>query len=407
MKLMYIASLDFYSKPNPSFHLMTSMLEDILASNIDVDLIGCKEEGLDKHIPDSLINNKAFSYSLVSIPKVKKSSFIKRYLEGIKYSLRIGQLIKEKINSCDLIFVQSSPTVLYTILQVRKYCGKKKIIYNVQDMFPGSSIASGIMPKKWMQQIFYFLQKIAYRKSDCIVAISEDMKRKLVEQGVPSNKIEVIVNWFDDRTIHEVKWEENRFVKKYNMSKDIFYVQYAGTMGYVFDYKIVLDVAQKLKNRKDIIFQMIGEGSQKKKFMEESKKRGLDNILFLPLEPQEMVSDVYSSCSICFIPLKKGIIGNSVPSKAGLLMACKKTIVTSSDKESVYFENFNKFNVGIAKSVDDVEGVVNSIILLRENKKVCDFLATNAYEYGKKIYSRSYNMKKYIELFEKIISKNE
>ena len=30
------------------------------------------------------------------------------------------------------------------------------------------------------------------------------MKDKLIEQGVPNEKIEVIVNWFDDRTVSEV-----------------------------------------------------------------------------------------------------------------------------------------------------------------------------------------------------------
>lgn len=64
---------------------------------------------------------------------------------------------------------------------------------------------------------------------------------------------------------------------------------------------------------------MIGFGSQYDQFIAEAKERRLDNIVFYPLEPQPMVPHVYSACSICFIPLKRDIIGNSVPSKAGLL----------------------------------------------------------------------------------------
>ena len=56
-------------------------------------------------------------------------------------------------------------------------------------------------------------------------------------------KIFEIVNWFDDMTVQEISWEDNRFVKKYNLSEHKFYVQYAGTMGYVFDYEMVLTVA--------------------------------------------------------------------------------------------------------------------------------------------------------------------
>ena len=33
MNILYFASVDFYQKPNPSFHLMHSMITDLLESN--------------------------------------------------------------------------------------------------------------------------------------------------------------------------------------------------------------------------------------------------------------------------------------------------------------------------------------------------------------------------------------
>ncbi|MBP1573088.1 MAG: glycosyltransferase family 4 protein [Oscillospiraceae bacterium] len=402
MKLMYIASLDFYTKPNPSYHLMTTMLEDVLNSGIEVLLLGCAEEGITEHIPDFLNKHPLFKHHLVPCPKVEKSDFVRRYLNGIRYSRCIGKMIKRYVKECDMIFVQSSPTVLYTLHYARKYAGNKKVIYNVQDMFPGSSIASGVMPQKWMQAIFYRLQKIAYKKSDIITAISEDMKDKLIEQGVPSEKIKVIVNWFDDSSVHEVPWSDNRFVKKYNMSPEKFYVQYAGTMGYVFDYQMVINVAQKLKGHRDIMFQMIGEGSQKEAFIQAVKNKGLDNIVFLPLEPQEMVSDVYSACSVCFIPLKKGIIGNSVPSKAGLLMACKRAIITSVDKGSHYYNMVNKY-AGVAVANDEPDNIVKAILNMKESRDMCIKYGISGYKYGHELYSRSNNMKKYLGLFNECV----
>lgn len=398
MKLMYVASLDFYTKPNPSYHLMTTMLEDVLNSGIEVLLLGCAEEGVAQHIPDSLEKHPLFTYHLVPCEKVEKSDFARRYLNGLRYSKAIGALIKKYIRECDTVFVQSSPTVLYTLYFAKKYAKSKKVIYNVQDMFPGSSIASGIMPQKWMQFIFYNLQKIAYKKSDIITAISEDMKEKLVEQGVSNDKIRVIVNWFDDTSVHEVAWADNRFVKKYNMDPEKFYVQYAGTMGYVFDYGMVINVADILKEHKDIEFQMIGEGSQKEAFIQAVKDKELDNVTFLPLEPQEMVSDVYSACSVCLIPLKKGIIGNSVPSKAGLLMACKRAIISSVDKNSNYYNMINEY-AGIAVDTDDPDALARAILYIKENRDVSTQYGMSGYKYGHELYSRSNNMKRYLDLF--------
>lgn len=399
MNLIYIASLDFYTKPNPSYHLMTTMLEDVLAAGHTVNLIGCSENGIDKHIPDELLKFDNFKYSLIDVPNVKKSAFVKRYIEGIKYSLKVNKELKKVVESGDVIFVQSSPTVLYTLLFARKQAKNKKIIYNVQDMFPGSSIASGVMNQRWMQKIFFWLQKIAYKKADVITAISDDMKDKLSEQGVPEDKIRVIVNWFDNKSVHYVPWEENRFVKKYNLSGDKFYVQYAGTMGYVFDYETVLAVAQALKPFDDIVIQMIGEGSQKQDFISKAQEMKLDNIEFLPLESQDMVSDVYSACSVCFIPLKKGIIGNSVPSKAGLLMACKKAIVTTADAGSHYCKFIEENRIGKAVSCDLPDEAVKAILYFYNDREKCTKYGENGYNYGRDLYSRDNNMKKYLSLF--------
>ena len=404
MNILYFASVDFYQKPNPSFHLMHSMITDLLESKNKINYVGLALEGIEQHIPIEFINNPNFSYNL-DMPNTKKSSFVKRYIDGIKYAVAAKKYIKKMINDSDVIFIQSSPTALYNISVVKRFAkDSKKIIYNVQDMFPGSSIASGVMPQKWMQIVFSSLQKIAYRKSDIIVAISDDMKDKLIEQGVPNEKIEVIVNWFDDRTVLEVSWDKNRFVKIANMDKEHFYVQYAGTMGYVFDYHMIIKVAEILQDDSKIIFQMIGEGSQKQEFVKTVKEKQLNNIVFLPLQPQDMVSDVYSACSTCIIPLKHGVIGNSVPSKAGLLMACKRSIVTSTDKGSKYNSMIKDNGIGFAFGDNEPEKMAEAILKLSENTELCKHMGIKGYEFGHKLYSRAENMKKYLDLFERMLS---
>lgn len=404
LKVLYYFTAGF-DTPNPSYHLMQAMIEDTLDSGYEVHMISSRTTGQNKDVPDSLINKTRFSYDIVNSKNVKKSAFVKRYLNGIKYAISCIKYLK-KVDS-DIIYVQSCPTVLYNIIICKLFKKNAKLIYSIQDMFPGSSIHSGVMTKKWMQQIFYSLQKIAYKLADKITVISDDMKQKVIEQGVPEDKIYTIVNWYDDRSVHEVLWEDNRFVKKYNLPRDKFYVQYAGTMGFVFDYKMVLSVAELLSEYKDIEFQMIGQGSQKEAFMKEKESRGLSNITFYPLEPQEMVSDVYSTCSICLIPLKKGIIGNSVPSKAGLLMACNRAIVNSVDEDSNYYRMFMNNEIGLSCPNNNPRAVAEAILELYNDKEKRIRMAKKGYEFGKRYYSRSVNTKRLIQLFSNLSTENE
>lgn len=404
MKVLFFITSSM-EKPSPSWHLMDALLEDTLNSGISIYAIERHFEDAEMPpFPEKILNDENFSYSGIDFISVDRRNFIKRYLYGILYSIKARKYIKSN-NDFDMVFVQSAATSLYYILTVRHYAKKRPVLYNSQDMFPGSAIANGSMPQKWLQNIFYFLQKIAYKRVDIITAISEDMKLKLIEQGVPENKIKVIVNWYDEKAVHEIPWEKNRFVKKYNLSSDKFYVQYAGTMGTNFNPDIVLEVAEKLLDYPNIEFQMIGQGVRKSYFEKTAKERHLNNIVFYPLQPQDLVADVYSSCSVCIIPLQRGVIGNSVPSKAGLLMACRRVIINSVDIDSDYAEMFEREKIGFSSDITDSDKIVKDILLLYNNPILREEYANRAKVFGEREYSRSANTIKYIEIFKGLTEK--
>ena len=104
-----------------------------------------------------------------------------------------------------------------------------------------------------------------------------------------------------------------------------------------------------------------------------------------------MVPHVYSACSACLIPLPRGVIGNSVPSKAGLLMACHRVIVTSADAGSDYNDMFKREQIGMAFDCDDSDGVAKGILKLKDAQK-----------YGKAVYARTVNTKLYEDLYRRI-----
>ena len=75
----------------------------------------------------------------------------------------------------------------------------------------------------------------------------------------------------------------------------------------------------------------------------------------------ELVPDVYSECDLCIIPLNKGVIGNGVPSKAPILMACNRVIVTLAEKDSQYFRMFSEYDMGIAVDIEDYDGFADAV----------------------------------------------
>ena len=109
--------------------------------------------------------------------------------------------------------------------------------------------------------------------ADAISVMSEDMKKTVIREGAKADKVRIVFPWYDVKTAREIPVEENRFIKKFHIHQDKFYVQFAGTIGYVFDCKTVIELAKRLKDEQDIVLQIVGDGNVKAKFEEDIKKK--------------------------------------------------------------------------------------------------------------------------------------
>lgn len=393
---MYFGFEGFDTK-NGTNHLAIKMIDEFLIDGIDVYLMISHTTGTFDDIPNVLKGRDGFTYDIVDRAIVSKKNFIQRYLDGASYALNAWKKWRKRIKDVDVVIYQSTPTALFSMVLLY-FFGRKPIIYNNYDIFPDGSFALGAIRNKYVYKILHTFQKIVYKLSDRIVVISEDMKEQFINNGVADEKLIEIKLWYDDNTIQSVPHMENDFILNNNINPNKFYVQYAGNFGYTFDYKMVLDIAEKLIEKKDIVFQMIGDGAFRCDFIEEAKKRNLTNIKFYPWQPLELISDVYSACDVQIIPLSKGVIKNSFPSKSSILMSIGKTILCTTESDSYFYKEMNVKNIGICVSNDSPEDAAKELKLLYNNQKKLEEISENAKKHAKEVYSSSVNVLKFIDL---------
>lgn len=397
MKILYITA-DGFDTPNPNNQMAEVMINDFLDNGHCVHLVQSRRKKINPDIPESLIGRHGFDCDTVERKVIDKTRFVKRYLHDVFYAFK-SMRSWMKVKNVDVIYLQSYPTIVFPMLLL-KFFKRAPIVYSIYDVFPGHAYDIGVIKSKFIFNALKLLQKPCYRIPKAITVLSEDMKQKVVEQGASPDKVFVVPAWFDVKTAREVPRSENRFIKKYNIPTDKFCVQFAGTLGYVFDYITVLELAKRLKNEPTIEIHMIGEGNIKKDFVSKAGELGLSNIKFFPLQPVELVPDVYSACDICLIPLKKGVIGNGVPSKAPILMACNRVIVNSVEAESQYAQMFIKNNMGVVVDIGDYDTLASEIVRLKKSPNDVAIMAKNAYEYGRDNYSSTRSTKKLMKIFE-------
>ena len=402
MKVLYL-TMDGFDTAGPNNQMAMVMIREFTKHGYQVHLIQSRRTRKYPEVPDMLKGLDGLEIETVDRKVIDKSNFVIRYLDEVKWAFQ-SMAHWKNVKDADVVFLQSCPTAFVQLLLLKLLC-RKPVIFNIYDMWPGHAMDLGVMNSKFLYNCFRLLQKIAYALSTKIAVLSEDMRDKLMAEGVKKDKIVIVPAWYDDAVAMEIPRSENRFLKKYNLNPTDFVVQFAGTIGYVFNYKLVLDTAELMKNDTGIRFQMIGDGLFKKTFVEEAQARGLNNIDFYPLQPVDIVPDVYSACDIEIIPLRKGVIGNGVPSKAPLLMACHKTIVNSVEEDSAYYHLFNDNKMGISVPLNDAKALAEAIRMLAADQELCRKMADRAKAYSQKHYSASVCTKKFMNAFDEMARK--
>lgn len=396
MKILFLTSEGF-DTPNSINHLCETLIEDLLRAGIYVHSISSHITGQYADIPEQLKEYEGFTYDIIHRKKIDKNKFIKRYVDEVYYAFRAKRIWIKQKNEYDAVLLQSNPNSVVNAVLMQSII-KKPIVLNLYDVFPGHAMSIGVIKSRFIFNTLRLIQKILYRKCKYIVAMSEDMKVQLMNENVDEKKIIVINNWFDNSMFKTIERSENKFLIKYNLDANKFYVQFAGLLGYVFDYKMYLDVAEVLKEDNNIEFLLIGDGNQKEIILKEIEDRKLTNIRYYPWQPLDIIADLYSACDIGFIPLKPGVIGNGIPSKACQLMAAQRVIVNSVE-ESDYTRLFESNKMGVNIVNHSPEAVAEVIKSLRDDPEKCREIGKNAHSYAYEHYSRDKNTQKFVELF--------
>ena len=142
-----------------------------------------------------------------------------------------------------------------------------------------------------------------------------------------SGKSPLVPNWIDTKAIQPGS-RENGLRASLGLDHH-FVVSFAGIMGYSQDLETVLHSARILKDQKDIVFLMVGDGVEKSKLQKLAQENQLDNVLFLPMQPKDKYPEVLLASDLCLATLRQEVKTPVVPSKILSIMAAGRPVLAS------------------------------------------------------------------------------
>jgi lipopolysaccharide/colanic/teichoic acid biosynthesis glycosyltransferase/glycosyltransferase involved in cell wall biosynthesis len=268
---------------------------------------------------------------------------IANYLSFAAAATLIGPLV---LTRPDAIYAyHPPPTVGLPALVLRMMFGTR-LVYDIQDMWPDTVAATGMLRATWMLRLLSTWCGFIYRHADHLTVLSPGFKRVLIQRGVPAERISVIYNWCDEAQIASGRGVS--VTGALDQWSDKFLVVFAGTMGDAQALGSVLDAAQLVALRRpDVHFLFVGGGTDVGRLTRDAAARQLSNVSFLARVPVGEIGPVLARADALLVHLKDDpLFRITIPSKTQAYMAAGRPIVMAvgGDAEAL----LKQANCGIA-----------------------------------------------------------
>ena len=194
-------------------------------------------------------------------------------------------------------------------------------VFELGDIWPASIAAVGVMKRSLAFRAVEALELFLYRQSAAVVALTQAFKDNLMGRGIDGGKIFVVINGVDlDRYAPHPR--DLGLEQEWGLEPGRFTIGYVGTHGMAHDLMNVVRAAERLKDRADIRFLLVGDGAERPAIMAEAARLGLTNIRFQGPQPKGMMPRIWSLLDVALVHLKDAdTFREVIPSKIFEAMA--------------------------------------------------------------------------------------
>jgi len=250
---------------------------------------------------------------------------------------------------------------------------RRPFVFELRDLWPASIQAVGAMGESRLLRILERLEMFLYRKAALIVSLTHSFKTELIARGIDSDKIEVVINGVDlDR--YSPREKDQALVRQYDLEGK-FVVGYIGTHGLAHALHRVLETAELLRDRKEIVFLLVGGGARRDALVAQAAEMGLDNVRFVPRQAKEDMPGIWSLCDISLIQLKDDpLFASVIPSKIFESMGMGLPIILSLPKGEAS-GIIQQSGAGVVIPPEQPEKLAETVVRLLENRDELDALA--------------------------------
>jgi len=259
-------------------------------------------------------------------PSHNRSSIgrIANYLSFFLSSLIYGLIRGRKF---DLAYVYHPPITVGLAVALWGWIWRVPFVIEIQDLWPDSVAASGMAGATRLSRALHGICAFVYRRSARIVVQCPGMKQKLLERGVPAEKVAIVYNWTDEEAF-EAPAELSAPVFE---TTNGFNLVYAGNFGRAQNCEaLIRAIASATERVPDLQLLMIGDGIEDAGLRALAAELGTSNIIFHPRVSRRTMAAIYPYADALVCTLTgQDLFSYVVPTKTQAYLAAGRPVLMS------------------------------------------------------------------------------
>lgn len=279
----------------------------------------------------------------------------------------------------NLIILPTPPITLVEVAHALKKKHKAILYLILRDIFPQNAFDLGMIKNKFLFNYFRRREKKLYSISDQIGCMSKGNIRYVIRENpeVDKSKFHLLSNWqkvvkFDD-DVNEIRVAyglEGKFV-----------AVFGGNIGSPQKIENIIDLAKAYRAKNNIVFLIIGRGTEKQRLLQLVRQNNLKNIMVVDFIPHKDYMKLINCADVGLISLSDKFTIPNIPSKTLSYFNARLPVLASVDRFTDFGEILDESNSGLWSVTGDLESYIKNFDTLYYNKELRLKMGENGYNY--------------------------
>jgi glycosyltransferase involved in cell wall biosynthesis len=205
------------------------------------------------------------------------------------------------------------------------------------DLYPDVAEDLGYLKRgSFLARLTGWLADASRRSSDGVVALGECMRTRLIERGIPAEKIFVADNWADSRAIGPVGFPATQPLT----------VLYSGNLGLAHDASTIAGAIDRLQASSPVKFRFSGGGTRQAWLRRQCAAHRWSGVEFSDYKSKDAFAASLGGAHIGLVTQLAECCGSVVPSKIYSIMAAGRPILFIGPKNSTAARIIRTFGCG-------------------------------------------------------------